>query len=443
MTFDEEEYKQRKKEFEREYNRIEPYESRRKLSNSSKRKEYKECIVRTYNKIVHYIEPAFHDADVDNRLDIQNKLIGHLSKFKNALKILKLNYEFGRNPFEIIDLEKIIEDTEEVIIDDNESDDTDINSENTVESVINAQQYTIFTSQAQNKNMPQTKEEFIATANRTINFRYKGDPLTLDSFIDAIELLKDLCEEQNLSTFFKFVRTRLDGFARLAISTNASTVDDIINDLKASIKTDSSKVIEGRMLALRADKSSLTKFAEVAEQLAEQFRRSLCVEGFSKEKAKELSVEKTIELCRKSTKSERVKSIIAASAFSEPKEVIAKMIVEINNLKQDQPHNSYTHKYNNQNKNYNNQNKSYGNKNTNFHDRNANKGNVQNNRHNNDNNGNNFKSNFNRSGQNNYSSYNGRSSGYNKNQSRSNDQPIRLVSGNETHPGNSGQTLNQ
>lgn len=127
--------------------------------------------------------------------------------------------------------------------------------------------------------------------------------------------------------------TRLEGNAREAIIAPPEKPNDIITQLKAFIKTESSKVIEGRMLALRADKTSLTKFAERAEEFAEQFRRSLCVEGFSKQKAKELSVEKTVELCRKTARSETVTAIIASTKFNEAKKVIAKMIVEINTVK--------------------------------------------------------------------------------------------------------------
>lgn len=243
---------------------------------------------------------------------------------------------------------------------------------------------------------------------------------------------------------------RLQGTAREAIVTTPETVDDIIRQLRANIKTESSKVIEGRILALRADKSSLTKFAEQAEALAEQFRRSLCVEGFSKEKAKEMAVEKTVEMCRRSAKNDTVKAVIAASKFNEPKEVVAKMIVEINNVKQDKPHNLYTHKFNRQNHGHNNNNNG---RNFNNNDRtqrfNNNRqngrSNWRNNGHNNGGNGNNRSQNNNRSnnnGQNNRSNqyYNSNYYGGNNSNRGSNQAEIRLMTGNEAHPGNGGQS---
>lgn len=241
--------------------------------------------------------------------------------------------------------------------------------------------------------------------------------------------------------------TRSEGVAREAIVTEPVTVDDIVRQLKVSIKTESSKVIEGRILALRVDKSSLTKFAEQAEALADQFRRSLCVEGFSKEKAKELAVEKTVEMCRKSAKNDTVKAVIAASKFSEPKEVIAKMIIEINNIKQDRPQGSYTHKFGRSNQNNNNGRNNHNDRTNNFHNnRSNNRENWRNNGNNNNNNNNRNQNNGHRSNNQSGPNQNRNGQGYNNGYNRNNNSnrgtdraEIRVISGNEAHPGNSGQ----
>lgn len=229
----------------------------------------------------------------------------------------------------------------------------------------------------------------------------------------------------------KFVMTRLEGLAREAILTDPLTVDDIVTQLKEGIKLESSKVIEGRILALRADRSSLTKFSEQAEKLADQFKRSLCLEGFSREKAKEIAIEKTVEIYRKSAKDDTVKALLEASKFSE---VIAKMIVEINNLKQEKPENSFAHKLSNSNKNSQNPNRGHHSNRGNY--RNANNGNRHNN---NDHTGN-------RSHQNNSNHFrgHGQSNFSNRNNSRrQNENPIRQFSGNDIFPENGGQSTDQ
>lgn len=156
----------------------------------------------------------------------------------------------------------------------------------------------------------------------------------------------------------------------------------LLNNSKLPSKQ-SSKVIEGRMLALRADKTNLTKFSERAEELAEQYRRSLCDEGYAKDRTKELALTKTVELCRKNITSTTVDAIIASKTFSEPKEVIATMIVEINNLKQLRSSAQYTHK---------NGNKKYGNgqSHNKFHKNNNNGNSNSNSNFNSNSNGNRF-----------------------------------------------------
>lgn len=463
VTLNETDYELRAKDFAREHNRITPYKSGRPLTaNLELRQDYKECLVRTYNAILDVIQPIFKNLSVENQIDAQNKLTGHLTKLKEAFYFLNLKYEFERNAFSKIDIDKITEDSENDTIEDiveniiedidsdtaSESESSESSTDTTIDTTINHSHTSHLNNtypNNQNLNMVQTAAEFIRTAYQMINTKYSGEPSGRDSFIDAIELLKELCEPQNNQTFVKFVMTRLEGKARQLIGDTPANVDIIIERLRAGIKRESSKVIEGRILALRADKTSLLKFAEQAEKLADRLNESLCVEGFSQEKAKEITIEKTVEMCRKSAKNDTVKAVLAASAFSEPKEVIAKMIVEINNLKQDKPHTSYTHKVGNQSRNhFGNTNRNQGQSQSGYqNNRNSNRnGQHHNNNRQNNNNGSNGRSNF-RNGQNYHGNSNNRGNYNNHSQQGNNNQTIRHISGNEVNPGNSGITLNQ
>lgn len=82
------------------------------------------------------------------------------------------------------------------------------------------------------------------------------------------------------------------------------------------------------MAALRFTPSKSQDFSKETELLAEALQRTLIIEGMTKEKAKEETIEKTIEICRKSAHSDVVRSILGASSFSTPQEVISKFIVE-------------------------------------------------------------------------------------------------------------------
>lgn len=480
VVLNEAEYKTLYQKFYREYSRVEAYNRRPLTKNEDKLKEYKKCLVETYNNIVNLISPIFSSLELEDKLDAQNKLSDILSKFKETLRILKLHYEYDKSIFATIDINKITESIDIIpTADKDQSPSTSAKiAETPTTSALDNQNNTDSTSTEKTKSadppidientekgyesdisdvsvettiertdsldnlseMTQTPAELIRIGNQMISYRFNGDSSALDSFIDAIELLKELCEAANLPTLIKFIMTRLEGNARRIFDKAPDNVDTIITKLRQEIKTESSKVLEGKILALRADKTSLIKFSEQAEKLAEQYCCSLFAEGFSKEKAKEITIQKTVEMCRKSAKNDTVKAVLAASSFSEPKEVIAKMIVEINNLKQDKPQSSYTHKFHNKN-NGNGKNSHIGHSNNNNHNnRNNNRNSSHNNNRQNNNNTYSGRSNNNRNDQNRSNNYNNRSFNYSQ---QGNNQTVRHFSGNEANPGNAGLSLNQ
>lgn len=179
--------------------------------------------------------------------------------------------------------------------------------------------------------MPLSKLEFLNLCARTINSTYSGDPLGLKPLLNAIELLEQMAETDELRTILKtYLLTKLQGNALECLPSNPTAVKDITDALSKAIKPDSSKVVSGRMLALKADKSNFADYAKKTEALAESFKRSLILEGISSEKANEMTIDKTIDLCRANTNSSIVKSVLASTSFETPKDVVAKFIVENN-----------------------------------------------------------------------------------------------------------------
>lgn len=174
-----------------------------------------------------------------------------------------------------------------------------------------------------------TSVEFLRIAAQTLNRNYNGDPLGLEAFLSSIDLLSELATTDALRVLLlKFVKAKLEGRALESIPTEANTIEIIRASLRAKIKPDSSKVITGRMLALRAERSKMVDFTKQAEELSEALQRSLIIEGISQEKAREMTVEKAVELCRNTTRSDLVKSVLASSKFDSPTEVFAKFVVE-------------------------------------------------------------------------------------------------------------------
>lgn len=174
-----------------------------------------------------------------------------------------------------------------------------------------------------------TKIEFLNLCARTIHATYSGDPIGLTPFVNAIELLESIDEtNQHTDTLKIFIMTKLQGVALESVPQNPATIAIIKDSLRANIKADNSKVIAGKMLALRADRTNFGEYAKKVEQLGESLKRSLILEGIPSEKANEFTIDKTIELCRSNTSSALVKSVLASTKFDNYKAVVAKFIIE-------------------------------------------------------------------------------------------------------------------
>lgn len=84
------------------------------------------------------------------------------------------------------------------------------------------------------------------------------------------------------------------------------------------------------MLSLKLNKGNSAEFASEAEKFAEALQRSLVIEGISLEKAKQMTVEKTTEMCRQLARTDLAKAVLASTAFNDSREVVAKLIDEQN-----------------------------------------------------------------------------------------------------------------
>lgn len=170
---------------------------------------------------------------------------------------------------------------------------------------------------------------FLSFAAKQLNKTYGGDPLELTAFVNSINLLKRIGPNHHV-ILGVFIKTKLTGKALESVPDDVVEVDAIVTALKANIKPDSSKVIEGKMMALKMDTSKTVEFTEQAEKLAESLQRSLIVEGITHAKAKSMAVDKTVEMCRQAAPSNDVRVMMGAAqaTFKDPQEVIAKFVVE-------------------------------------------------------------------------------------------------------------------
>lgn len=259
-------------------------------------------ITNTFNSYTEFARTNYEDFSAENKAAIISHIQSYRTKLFEIFISWNINFEFHPDIFTQID-----ETCFQANIGENLNE--NLNENNII-------------------NMPISAEEFLRAAAQQLSRTYNGDPFGLQAFLKSIKLLQTLSGPTHIDMLKDFIMTRLDSKAAENVPTEPENIEQIIESLKKSIKPDSSKVIAGKMMALKSDKSSNQEFAKLAEKLAEDLKRSLIIEGISLPKANEMTTDKTVELCRANVKSDLVKSILASTTFENFKEVVAKFIVE-------------------------------------------------------------------------------------------------------------------
>lgn len=324
----------------------------------------------------------------------------------------------------------------------NSSDDSKTNSTNDSNTKNNSSDNSIPNSTGNSNhnqnpvnNSTMEPAQYLKLCGSQINRDFSGDPLTLKSFISSIKLLKSIAPN-NANTLKLFVISKLTGKALECIRAEPETVEEIIEDLNKFIKPDNSKIIEGRLQALRFNNNKAQEFSQQAEELAEALQRTLIIEGISQEKAREMTVERTVDMCRQSARTDFVRSVMASTSFQTPKDALAKFIIENSKEKAEKQILAIRQ----QNSRANSQN-NYQNRNTNGRGRGNFNGQRQRNYNNNDqngSNGNNFRNNRGngrnyRSNQRGRGGYRNNYNNYNNN-NNNNDRYVRVVAENYHSP---------
>lgn len=286
-------------------------------TNLEKVSEYTTLLIQHYNSLLDYTETNSNELSQDDKRKI-------FLKISNCRKILircfnKINCNI-----------KVPEESDLLVrVDENvmtESEDEDF------EKFDSKNKQIIITETTQETEIKmatvEDKKSYITMCASIIRENYDGNPLKLQSFLDKIELIEDLTGPNLNTTFLNFVKSKLEAKAREALPDNISTVNDIKTALRDGIRPENSKVIAGKIAALSVKNNDFTDFAKQAEELADSLKRALVVEGITKAKAHEMAIEQTVSVCRLNARSTLVKSILASSVFKDPKEVVAKLVIE-------------------------------------------------------------------------------------------------------------------
>jgi hypothetical protein len=133
--------------------------------------------------------------------------------------------------------------------------------------------------------MPLTTSEFFNLADKLVPKSFNGDVSGLISFIDAITLLKANCEGHE-GNAVNFVKTRLIGKARLAVTDEIQNLDKIIQILKQKCSGEKSHTIDAKLLTLKHNGKDAVSFTNQINDLAASLQSAYLSEGVRADKLK-------------------------------------------------------------------------------------------------------------------------------------------------------------
>ena len=158
--------------------------------------------------------------------------------------------------------------------------------------------------------------------------RFSGAAEDRDSFVENIRLVKSLATDSLMPSLVLFVKGRMSG-RTYAHCKNCTTIDEIIRSINLHIIDDPADMIESKIDSLFFDNKNLSQFCEELDTLLDKFFTSLIAEEIPYNKAQQMTIKKAVEACRKSSRNDLVKSVIASSSYNTHKEVLLKFRSEI------------------------------------------------------------------------------------------------------------------
>lgn len=295
---------------------------------------YRQDIVRTFNDLAAYCFNILHLNNEKQRNSLKTTYITAKEKLIKCLDKLQCEFHIVAKPFETIDLNTVSLPNQP-----NTDDSLPLDESNLVQDTAD-DFYFDLNDFFQQFEMSISVMEFVKLCGETIPNAFTGDPLHLQAFLASIDLLNSIASSATNATdlapkLVSFLRTRMHAKVVENLTPEDNTIDAIKARLQGTIKPENEKIIRGKMAALKSDRNTMAEFAKQADALAESLKRSLVLDGIPSEKANRMTIDETIAMCKNSTRSDYVKSVIASSAYTTAKEVVAKFVIESSNDKSD------------------------------------------------------------------------------------------------------------
>lgn len=175
----------------------------------------------------------------------------------------------------------------------------------------------------QGDNMTQSVVDFLKTATSLIP-DFDGKSENLRSFLDALELV-DSIKETHETVAISLVKTKLKGSARNLIS-NESSLAQIINTLKNSVKGESVEVLIAKLMNLRQKNKTANDYTKEIEDLTKALEGAYISDGLANNLASKYSTQQAIKAMTKNCSNDKVKLIMEAGTFNTMNDAISKFV---------------------------------------------------------------------------------------------------------------------
>lgn len=154
---------------------------------------------------------------------------------------------------------------------------------------------------------------------------YDGAPAGLDTFIDSVNLLKDLITAAELPMAVKFIKTRLSGKARTGLPDNIHGIDDIIENVRARCKDTTTPDNIIAKLKATTQKANVTQFCEEVDTLCTKLETSYISQQIPANVAKNMATKAGLTTVINGVRNSDTKLILKAGTFTSIKEILQKV----------------------------------------------------------------------------------------------------------------------
>lgn len=220
--------------------------------------------------------------------------------------------------------------------------------------------------------MSQSITEFLSSAAKILP-EFDGKAENLQSFIDALNIL-DMIKDNHEAVAVTLIKTKLKGASRHLI-TNQNTITDIIQKLKASVKSESTEVLSAKLLSIKHNKNTNAVVKEI-EEITNLLQTAYISEGLPTEVAAKYSTQIAVKSLIKNAPNERSKLIMEAGQFKSLGEAVTKYISTVQEVSSSSnvffTNRSFHGSYNNRGNRFGKYNRSYRGRNNNNYRNNSN-----------------------------------------------------------------------